>query len=144
MGTVFQNQKKIDGAKKQTLKRYTKAVGLGFRMPLEAREGNYIDKKCPFVGKVSIRGRILTGVITKMKMNRTVVIRRDYLHYVEKYNRFEKRHKNMSVHLSPCFRDTAIGDTLTVGECRPLSKTVKYNTLKVSKSARSKKAFSKF
>ena len=27
---------------------------------------------------------------------------------------------------------------------RPLSKTVKYNTLKVSKSARSKKAFSKF
>merc|ERR1712107_804675 len=41
--------------------------------------GNYIDKKCPFVGKVSIRGRILTGVITKMKMNRTVVIRRDYL-----------------------------------------------------------------
>ena len=32
--------------------------------------------------------------------------------------RFEKRHKNISVHLSPCFRDTAIGDTLTVGECR--------------------------
>merc|ERR1719222_745585 len=28
--------------------------------------------------------------------------------------------------------------------CSPLSKTVKYNTLKVSKSARSKKAFSKF
>merc|ERR1719373_103914 len=74
----------------------------------------------------------------------TAVIRRDYLHYVKKYNRFEKRHKNISVHLSPCFRDTAIGDTLTVGECRPLSKTVKYNTLKVSKSARSKKAFSKF
>merc|ERR1712107_122914 len=48
---------------------------------------------------VSIRGRVLTGVITKMKMNRTVVIRRDYLHYVKKYNRFEKRHKNMSVHL---------------------------------------------
>lgn len=35
--TIFQNKKKIDGAKKQTLKRYTKAVGLGFRMPLEVR-----------------------------------------------------------------------------------------------------------
>jgi len=23
--------------------------------------GNYIDKKCPFTGNVSIRGRILTG-----------------------------------------------------------------------------------
>ena len=28
--------------------------------------------------------------------------------------------------------------------CRPQNKTVKYNTLKVSKSARSKKAFSMF
>lgn len=44
------------------------------------------------------------GVVTKMKMQRTIVIRRDYLHYIRKYNRFEKRHKNMSVHLSPCFR----------------------------------------
>ena len=25
---------------------------------------------------------------------------------------------DISVHLSPCFRDTAIGDTLTVVECR--------------------------
>ena len=33
-------------------------------------------------------------------------------------SRFEKRHKNISVHLSPCFRDTAVGDVLTVGECR--------------------------
>jgi hypothetical protein len=39
-----------------------------------------------------------------MKMQRTIVIRRDYLHYIRKYNRFEKRHRNMSVHLSPCFR----------------------------------------
>ena len=53
-----------------------------------------------------------------MKMNRTVVVRRDYLHYVKKYNRFEKRHKNMSVHLSPCFRDVQPGDVVTVGECR--------------------------
>ena len=86
----------------------------------------------------------MTGVITKMKMNRTVVVRRDYLHYVKKYNRFEKRHKNMSVHLSPCFRDTRVGDVVTVGECRPLSKTVKFNTLKVTKSQASKKSFSKF
>uniref|UniRef100_A0A673UGI7 Small ribosomal subunit protein uS17 n=1 Tax=Suricata suricatta TaxID=37032 RepID=A0A673UGI7_SURSU len=71
---------------------------------VQAIEGTYIDKKCPFTGNVSIRGRILSGVVTKMKMQRTIVIRRDYLHYIRKYNRFEKRHKNMSVHLSPCFR----------------------------------------
>ena len=71
---------------------------------LQAKEAHYIDKKCPFTGNVSIRGRILTGVVAKMKMQRTIVIRRDYLHFVRKYNRFEKRHKNMSVHLSPAFR----------------------------------------
>ena len=38
--------------------------------------------------QVSIRGRILTGVVAKLKMNRTAVIRRDYLHYVKKYNRY--------------------------------------------------------
>ena len=63
-----------------------------------------MDKKCPFTGNVSIRGRILTGVVKSMKMKRTIVIRRDYLHYIKKYKRFEKRHKNISVHMSPCFR----------------------------------------
>ncbi len=70
----------------------------------QASFGTYIDKKCPFTGNVSIRGRILSGAIVKLKMQRTCVIRRDYLHYVRKYARFEKRHKNMSVHISPCFR----------------------------------------
>lgn len=74
----------------------------------QAIEGHYIDKKCPFTGNVSIRGRILTGIVLKMKMQRTIVIRRDYLHYVRKYSRFEKRHKNLSVHLSPCFRSESV------------------------------------
>ena len=84
---------------------------------------------------MTIRGRILTGVVLKMKMQRTIVIRRDYLHYIKKYNRFEKRHKNLSVHLSPCFRDVGVGDIVTVGECRPLSKTVRFNVLKVTKGS---------
>merc|ERR1712179_339990 len=136
--TIFLSRK---GGLKKSEARWVTNPGLGFKIPRDAR---YVDKKCPFTGKCSIRGRILTGVITKLKMNRTCVIRRDYLHYVKKYNRFEKRHKNISVHLSPCFRDVKTGDVATVGECRPLSKTVKFNTLKVSKSAGNKKAFSKF
>lgn len=111
---------------------------------LQAISGSYIDKKCPFTGGVSIRGRILTGVVRKMKMQRTIVIRRDYLHFIRKYSRFEKRHRNISVHLSPCFRDVELGDIATVGECRPLSKTVRFNVLKVTKLAGAKKKFSKF
>merc|ERR1712215_617587 len=143
--TVFLNKKRaLLGGKSSKKLRYVKSVGLGFKTPREAIEGHYIDKKCPFTGNVSIRGRILTGVVLKMKMQRTIVIRRDYLHYVRKYNRFEKRHKNMSVHLSPCFRDVQLGDVVTVGECRPLSKTVRFNVIKVSKGTSSKKGFSKY
>merc|ERR1711915_329177 len=141
--TVFLNSKatKEKGSK---AKRYVRNVGLGFKTPHEASEGTYIDKKCPFTGNVSIRGRILTGVVQKMKMHRTITIRRDYLHYVKKYNRFEKRHRNMSVHLSPCFRDVRPGDIVTVGECRSLAKTVRFNVLKVTKAPGTKKMFQKF
>ncbi|KAH1001253.1 hypothetical protein HUJ04_013488 [Dendroctonus ponderosae] len=139
--TVFSNPK-LQSKKKVV--RLSRNVGLGFKTPREAIEGHYIDKKCPFTGNVSIRGRILTGVVQKMKMQRTIVIRRDYLHYIRKYNRFEKRHRNMSVHLSPCFRDVEIGDVVTIGECRPLSKTVRFNVLKVTKGSSSKKSFKKF
>ncbi|XP_043217249.1 40S ribosomal protein S11-like [Amphibalanus amphitrite] len=145
---AFQHQPTINlnkkGQKGGKALRYHRNVGLGFKTPREAISGMYIDKKCPFTGNVSIRGRILTGVVQKMKMQRTIVIRREYLHYIRKYNRFEKRHKNMSVHMSPCFRDVKIGDTVTVGECRPLSKTVRFNVLKVVKSSGSKKSFAKF
>ncbi|XP_032075606.1 40S ribosomal protein S11-like [Thamnophis elegans] len=51
-----------------------------------------------------------------------IIIIKDCLHYIRKYNRFKKRHKNMSVHLSPCFRDVQIGDIVMVGKCHPISK----------------------
>ena len=92
--------------------------------------GTYIDKKCPFTGNVSIRGRILTGVVKSTKMKRTIIIRMNYLHYIRKYQRYEKRHTNIAAHISPCFRCQE-GDTVVVGQCRPLSKTVRFNTLKV-------------
>jgi len=106
--------------------------------------GTYIDKKCPFTGDVAIRGRILTGIVHSAKMQRTIVIRRDYLHYVKKYARYEKRHSNLSAHVSPCFR-VREGDTVVVGQCRPLSKTVRFNVLRVIPAGASdKKAFSGF
>ena len=92
--------------------------------------GTYIDKKCPFTGNVSIRGRILTGVVKSTKMKRTIILRMNYLHYIRKYQRYEKRHTNIAAHISPCFRCNE-GDTVVVGQCRPLSKTVRFNTLKV-------------
>jgi small subunit ribosomal protein S11e len=124
--------------------RWHKAVGLGFKTPREAVEGSYIDHKCPFTGNVSIRGRILTGKVKSTKMNRTIVVRRDYLHFIKKYQRYEKRHTNISAHLSPAFR-CAEGDTVTIGQCRPLSKTVRFNVLRVTAAGSgAKKGFAGF
>ena len=78
---AFQKQHNVftthKGGLKPSESRWFCYPGMGFKIPAEAKMGNYIDKKCPFTGKVSIRGRILTGVITKMKMKNTIVIRRD-------------------------------------------------------------------
>merc|ERR1712100_359226 len=87
-------------------------------------------RKCPFTGNVSIRGRILSGVVKSTKMNRTIIIRMDYLHFIKKYQRYEKRHSNIAAHISPAFRCKE-GDKVVVGQCRPLSKTVRFNVLKV-------------
>ena len=35
----------------------------------------------------------------------------------------------MSVHCSPCFINVCEGDVVTIGQCRPLAKTVKFNVL---------------
>merc|ERR1712158_11832 len=138
------NKQIIKSKSKSGAPRYVRSVGLGIKTPKDAKSMDFVDKKCPFTGDVSIRGRLLVGVVTKMKMNRTCVIRRDYLHYIKKYNRFEKRHKNLSAHVSPAFIDLGLGDQVTVGECRPLAKTVKFNVIKIDKTAAGKKGFSKF
>ena len=127
---VFLNSKALMSAKTTRGVRYYKDIGLGIKTPREAITGNYVDKKCPFTGDVTIRGRIIRAMVISAKMHNTIIVRRDYLHYVSKYNRYEKRHKNIAVHCSPCFR-VKEGDIVTIGECRPLSKTVCFNVLKV-------------
>lgn len=132
------------GAKRAGTGRYYKNIGLGFKTPSEAISGTYVDNKCPFTGSISIRGRILSGIVASTKMKNTITIRRDYLHFIKKYNRYEKRHVKISAHCSPCFR-VEEGDIVTIGQCRPLSKTVRFNVIRIDRKASSgSKQFAKF
>ncbi len=133
---IFVGKKRVLGKAKKGIRdqRYFKSVGLGIKTPRAAIDGTYVDRKCPWTGNVNIRGKLITGVIKTTKMKNTVIIRKDYLHYIKKYNRFEKRHKNTPVHVSPAFRVKA-GDEIMAGQCRPLSKTVRFNMLKVIRSS---------
>jgi small subunit ribosomal protein S17 len=83
------------------------------------------DKNCPFHGELSVRGRVLEGSVVSAKMDKTVVVRRDYLHYVPKYKRYERRHGHVPAHSPPCL-EVKEGDRVKIAECRPLSKTVSF------------------
>lgn len=108
-------------------KRYYKNIGLGYKTPDSAINGTYIDKKCPFTGEVSVRGRVFKGVVLKMKQEKTIVVMKSYFHYNSKYKRYERRNTKFNVHMSPCFFGLIrVGDVVTCGEVRPLSKTKRF------------------
>ncbi|VCW83938.1 unnamed protein product, partial [Gulo gulo] len=113
-------------------------------MPKEATEGTCIDRKCPLTSNVSNKRWILSGVVTKMKMQRATVILLDYLHYLRKYNHFEK-HKNMSVHLSPYFRDVLDGQCCHSGAVPAHEQDCAFrHACKDRKATGTKKQFHKF
>jgi len=83
------------------------------------------DPDCPFHGGLSVRGRILDGLIISAKMDKTAIIRRDYLHYVPKFKRYERRHSHIPAHNPPCLNAKA-GEKVKIAECHPISKTVSF------------------
>jgi len=58
-------------------------------------------------------------------MQRTAVVEREYLRYLQKFERFEKRTRRMNVHAPPCL-GLGVGDRVTIMECRSLGKTVHF------------------
>jgi len=83
------------------------------------------DPNCPFHGYLKIRGRVLEGVVVSDKMEKTVIVRRDFMRYIPKYKRYERRHSHIPAHNPPCI-DAHENDRVKIAECRPLSKTVSF------------------
>ena len=83
------------------------------------------DRNCPFHGDLPVRGRVLEGSVVSAKMDKTVIVERDYLHYVPKFIRYERRHSRIPSHNPPCI-DAEEGDRVIIAECRPVSKTVAF------------------
>lgn len=83
------------------------------------------DPNCPVHGTLSIRGHTLEGVVISAKMDKTIVVRRDYLNYVPKFRRYERRHSHISVHNPPCI-NVKEGNLVKIAECHPISKTVSF------------------
>ena len=95
-----------------------KDIGLNVKAP--ATECN--DPNCPFDGTLSVRGQVLDGEVVSSKMDKTVVVQREYLKRNIKFDRYEKRRSKIHAHNPPCI-NAKEGDKVVVAECRPLSKT---------------------
>jgi len=101
--------------------RRSRDIGLDVRAPKEACD----DAHCPFHGRLPLRGQILEGTVVSTSMQRTAVVERTLLHYVPKYERFEKRRRRYLAHNPPCLK-IALGRRVRIAETRPLSKTVSF------------------
>ena len=85
-------------------------------------KGTCNDEKCPFHGKLSVRGRIFEGVVVSDRAKKTVIVQWEYYHYVPKYERYERRKTKVAAHNPLCI-DAKKGDIVKIAECRPISKT---------------------
>jgi small subunit ribosomal protein S17 len=99
------------------------ARDIGIDVPLPAAACK--DPKCPFHGRLSVRGQALEGIVVSTRMQNTVVIEREYVRYIRKYERYEKRTRRLNVHAPPCL-GLQVGHRVMAMECRPLGKTVHF------------------
>ncbi len=81
------------------------------------------DPTCPWHGHIKVRGLILEGVVIKSKMDKAVVVEREYTVYSRKYMRYERRRSRIHAYNPPCI-DAKEGDVVVIGETRPISKSI--------------------
>ncbi|XP_006884981.1 PREDICTED: 40S ribosomal protein S11-like [Elephantulus edwardii] len=106
---------------KEKLPRYYKNIGLAFKTPKEAIEGTCIDKKC-----------------LHPRANPVWCGDKEFM-----LGRVEGPSSSAEI-TSTTSANVQIGDIVTKGVCWPLSKTVRFNVLKVTKAAGTKKQFQEF
>lgn len=112
------------------MRKKARNIGLEVPAPKSACE----DENCPFHGSLPVRGRALEGVVVSAKAPKTVVVERSYLHYIQKYERYERRRSRIPAHNPPCIAAEE-GDRVKIVETRPLSKTKHFVVVQVIEKA---------
>ncbi|MGA7477238.1 MAG: 30S ribosomal protein S17 [Thermoplasmata archaeon] len=101
--------------------RRARDIGLDVRAPKTRCD----DRHCPFHGRLPVRGQVLEGTVVSTGMQRTAVVERTLLHYVAKFERYEKRRRRYLAHAPPCL-NVPVGHRVRIAETRPLSKLVSF------------------
>jgi small subunit ribosomal protein S17 len=87
------------------------------------------DKKCPFTGDLSLRGKTFTGVIVSKDTHRTAKVEWTQKQFIKKYERFMVRRTKVAAH-NPEVISAQVGDMVIIAECKPISKTKKFVVIK--------------
>lgn len=98
-------------------------IGIDVRAP--QREPAPGDQLNPFNGSLPVRGSVIVGRVVSARQQGTVIVEKVHARIVPKYDRLEKRTRRYPAHL-PSNIDVQVGDEVTIAECRPISKTVKF------------------
>jgi len=96
-------------------------IGLDVRAP----KARCDDRHCPFHGRLPLRGQVLEGTVVSTAMQRTAVVERTLLHFVPKFERYEKRRRRYLAHAPACL-NVPVGHRVRIAETRPLSKLVSF------------------
>jgi small subunit ribosomal protein S17 len=108
----------------------TKNIGIETTKPSNTPKS--VDPKDPFFGSVKLRGRVFTGLVVSAKMQKTVTVEWPRRRFNKKYERFEVRRTRVKAH-NPESIDAKEGDTVKIGETRPLSKTKNFVVIEIVK-----------
>lgn len=103
------------------MKQKVRNIGIDAKPPKKTCE----DPKCPWHGKLPVRGRVLEGVVVSAKAPKTAIVERSYFHRIPKYERYERRRSRINAYNPDCI-SAKEGERVRIAECRPLSKTKRF------------------
>ena len=99
-----------------------KNIGLEAKQP----EKECQDRKCPWHGKLPVRGRVFQGEVIR-KFPGKITVQFERMVKIPKYERYEKRKTNIHARVPDCMKDKfVIGDLVQVSETRPVSKMIHF------------------
>tara|TARA_B100000029_G_scaffold486612_1_gene541160 strand:+ start:276 stop:617 length:342 start_codon:yes stop_codon:yes gene_type:complete len=94
-------------------------IGVDVQPPKNPWDG---DPNDPFYGTLPVRGQMLRGIVLRAKAQKTVVVQVNKMKFDTKYERYARSSSKINAH-SPASVGAVEGDSVTLMECRPLSKT---------------------
>ena len=106
----------------------TKNIGIPVSFPKKTPDVN--DKKNPFNGTLSVRGKLFEGKVVKTKAKNTVVIQKESPVYFTKFKRYGRSKNSIHAHV-PSNLEVKDGDMVIAAECRPLAKSVSFVVVEV-------------